>query len=70
MHLEHNPGPLTVRAKLLYQPIAFRWAKNLKQQQAAAIDRFVSCYDSMSDQSWIVLCSDAATVRNTSASLR
>lgn len=55
--------PFTVEAELLYQPIAFRWAKNLTDQQAAEIDRFVSYYDSMSQQSWTVLARDEAIVR-------
>ncbi len=55
--------PFTVEAELLYQPIAFRWAKNLTEQQAAEIDRFVSYYDSMSQQSWTVLARDEAIVR-------
>jgi hypothetical protein len=55
--------PFTVEAELLYQPIAFRWAMNLKQQQAAEIDRFVSYYDSMSGQTWTVLARDEEIVR-------
>jgi hypothetical protein len=51
----HNPGPFTVEAELMYQPIAFRWAKNLKQQQSEEIDRFISYFDSMSGQSWTTL---------------
>jgi hypothetical protein len=56
-------GPFKVQAELLYQPIAFRWAKNLKEQQAAEIDRFVAYYDSMSAQSWTVLGKDSRIIR-------
>ena len=55
-------GPFSVKAELWYQPIGFRWAKNLKQQQAAEIDRFVSYFDAMSEQSGIVMASDSKTV--------
>lgn len=48
-------GPLVVEAELWYQPIAFRWAQNLKQQPAAETDRFVSYYNSMSDESGILM---------------
>ena len=56
-------GPFKIQAELLYQPIAFRWAKNLKEQQAAEIDRFVAYYDSMSAQSWTVLARDSKRAR-------
>mgnify|MGYP001143153409 CR=1 FL=1 len=60
-----NPrqGPFTVEAKLWYQPIGFRWAQNLKLQQAAEIDRFVSYYDAMSEKSGIVIAENTKTVR-------
>jgi len=61
--LDPERGPFNVQAELLYQPIAFRWAKNLKEQQAAEIDRFVGYYDSMSAQSWTVLARDSRIVR-------
>ena len=61
--VDPNRGPFHVRAQLIYQPIAFRWAQNLKQQQAAEIDRFVAYYDAMSQQSWTVLASVSTIVR-------
>jgi hypothetical protein len=40
-------GPFTVDAELLYQPIAFRWASNLKTYDAVEPRRFTSYYDAM-----------------------
>ena len=61
--VDRSQGPFTVEAQLIYQPIAFRWAKNLKQQPSEEGDRFVSYFDSMSTQSWIVLATDVQKVR-------
>jgi len=61
--VDPNRGPFNVQTELLYQPIAFRWAKNLKEQQAEEIDRFVDYYDSMSAQSWTVLAKDSRIIR-------
>ena len=42
------PGPFTVNAELLYQPIGFRWAQNLKGYgQAFEPRRFTEYYDAM-----------------------
>ena len=41
-------GPFTVDAELLYQPIGFRWANNLKNYDAVEAKRFTSYYDAMS----------------------
>jgi hypothetical protein len=41
-------GPFRVEAELLYQPIGFRWAQNLKNYtQAAEPRRFTGYYDAM-----------------------
>jgi hypothetical protein len=41
-------GPFVVEAELLYQPIGYRWANNLKAyDQAAEPKRFTTYYDSM-----------------------
>jgi len=61
--VDPDRGPFNVQAELLYQPIAFRWAKNLMEQQAAEITRFVGYYDSMAAQSWTVLAKDSRVVR-------
>jgi hypothetical protein len=41
-------GPFQVDVELRFQPIAFRWAQNLKSYDAPEPKRFVSYYDSMS----------------------
>jgi hypothetical protein len=48
-------GPFAVEAELRYQPIAFRWARNLASYDAAEPRRFVSYYDQMADESSVVL---------------
>jgi hypothetical protein len=49
-------GPFVVQAELLYQPIGYRWANNLKSYDTAAEPRrFTSYYDSMSAASTTVL---------------
>jgi hypothetical protein len=40
-------GPFSVDAELLYQPIGFRWAANLKTYDAVEPRRFTGYYDSM-----------------------
>lgn len=39
--------PLSVKVELWYQPIGYRWAQNLKEQQAEEIDRFIEYYGDM-----------------------
>jgi hypothetical protein len=60
-----DPGgaPFSVQAELWYQPIAYRWAHNLGQQQAEEIDRFISLYDSAAADSGIVLARDSKAVQ-------
>jgi hypothetical protein len=48
-------GDVTVEAALMYQPIAFRWAHNLRQYDGLEPKRFVQYYDSMSGSSAEVL---------------
>ena len=45
------PGPFPVDAELLYQPIGFRWANNLKPYDAAEPRRFTSYFDAMAPAS-------------------
>jgi len=47
--------PVTVKAQLWYQPIGFRWAQNLKQQQAEEIERFIGYYDDVAAESGTIL---------------
>ena len=56
-------GPFTVDAELRYQPIAFRWADNLRRYDAPEPRRFVSYYDAMSASSSAVLARATVTVR-------
>lgn len=55
-------GPFQIEARVLYQPIAFRWAQNLLQQQAPEIERFVSYYNAAATDSDITLATDSKTV--------
>jgi hypothetical protein len=45
--LGNAEGPFTVEAELLYQPIGYRWANNLKNYDAAEPRRFNGYYDAM-----------------------
>jgi hypothetical protein len=56
-------GPYLVEAELRYQPIAFRWADNLRGYAAPEPRRFVSYYDAMSASSSTVLASASTTAR-------
>ncbi len=44
-------GPYAIEAELWYQPIGFRWARNLAPYDTAETNRFVRFYDSMSETS-------------------
>ena len=48
-------GPFTVRAELWYQPISFRWARNVDDRPSAEAARFRGYFESMSSSSGIVL---------------
>ena len=50
-----SKGPFKVRAELWYQPISYRWAHNLEQEQAEEIGRFVSYYNDFSSSSGLML---------------
>jgi hypothetical protein len=55
-------GPLRMEVALLYQPISFRWANNLRAYDAAEPRRFVSYYDRMSAASSVALTRATAVV--------
>jgi hypothetical protein len=55
VNLGASRGPFEVTAELLYQPIAYRWAHNLKRYDAAEPTRFVSYFQSMQSESAAVL---------------
>lgn len=54
-------GPYQIDIELRFQPIAFRWAQNLKQYDAPEPRRFVSYYEAMSSTSSEILARAAAT---------
>ncbi len=56
-------GPFRVEAELLFQPIGFRWAHNLKPYDAAEPQRFVAYYESMSSAVTETLATARAEVR-------
>lgn len=58
-----SAGPLTVVAELWFQPIAYRWAQNLRQHRAVETERFLRYYESMADSSAVVLARATAVVR-------
>ncbi|MDA1095396.1 MAG: hypothetical protein O3A25_19365 [Acidobacteria bacterium] len=55
-------GALTVEAELRYQPIGYRWARNLGAYDAMETQRFVSYYDAMAAGSSLVLARASASV--------
>lgn len=54
-------GPFTVTAELWYQPIAYRWAMNLKKYDAPEPQRFVGYYEQTSEASGVTLAKATAT---------
>jgi hypothetical protein len=61
--VNEGDGPHTFRVELWYQPIAYRWAQNLRQQTTSEAARFLSYFESLSDSSALILARDSATVR-------
>ncbi len=55
-------GPFTVEARLYYQSIGYRWAKNLAGRTDAESARFTRYYDTMAAGSAVVLAESSATV--------
>jgi hypothetical protein len=59
-----DAGPFTVAAELLYQPIGYRWANNLKKYDGAAEPRrFTGYYDAMSSASAATLARATRSTR-------
>jgi hypothetical protein len=54
-------GPFLVEAELLFQPISFRWASNLKKYDAFEPQRFTGYYDGMASGSAALVARAAAT---------
>jgi hypothetical protein len=57
-----SPGPFRVQAELLYQPIGYRWAQNLRAEKSPEADRFVSYYEALASSSWVRLARGETTV--------
>ena len=53
--------PFTVAAELWFQPIAFRWAMNLKPYTAMEAQRFVGYYQEMASASGVMLAHATVT---------
>ena len=58
-----STGALTVEATLRFQPVAFRWAKNLQTYDAQEPKRFVTFFDSMASNSSDELARATASIR-------
>jgi hypothetical protein len=56
-------APFQVEVALRFQPIGFRWARNLDRYRAMETQRFVGFYNAMAGESAIVLAKASATVR-------
>jgi hypothetical protein len=54
-------GPFQVEAELWYQPIAYRWAMNLKKYDAMEPKRFVGYYEQTASGSGVILAHASAT---------
>jgi hypothetical protein len=57
-------GPFQMEAELWYQPIAFRWAMNLKPYDAMETKRFVNYYESMASGSGVMLAHSTGTTKS------
>jgi hypothetical protein len=56
-------APFTIDAELLYQPIGFRWANNLKTYDAAEPRRFTGYYDALASSSATTLARASMSAR-------
>jgi hypothetical protein len=57
------PGPFTIDAELLYEPIGYRWAHNLGEYRQDEPARFVKYYSEMSAGAWTLLARSSTTSR-------
>lgn len=63
LRLGDSKPPYTVRAELLYQPIAYRWAQNLAQTEHVETGRFIRAYNAVAPRSAAVIATAEAEVR-------
>jgi len=62
--IDDAAGPLRLEAELIYQPIGFRWAENLRDYDADEPRRFVGYWEEMRAASSVILArADAAVKR-------
>lgn len=61
--VEAGDGPFRIEAELWYQPIAFRWARNLAEYESFETERFVGYFDAMAAGSGTVLTRTAREIR-------
>jgi len=59
-----HAGPFQIDVELCFQPIAFRWARNLKSYDNAESRRFVGYYEAMASRSSQVVALSRARVGN------
>jgi len=55
MNIANAQGPFQVDAELMFQPIGYRWANNLKPYNAEESKRFVGYYESMASGSAVII---------------
>jgi hypothetical protein len=60
--VRNTSGPLTIEAQLWYQPIGFRWARNLDTYDTFETKRFVGYYDAMASSTAHMLAQTTRTV--------
>jgi len=61
VELGEAQGPFRIDAELCYQPVAYRWATNLKRYDAEEPRRFTGYYDAMAPASLVVIARAQAT---------
>jgi hypothetical protein len=59
--VDDSQGPFQVDAELWFQPVAYRWAMNLKKYDAAEPKRFVGFYEQTASGSAVTLAHASAT---------
>jgi hypothetical protein len=60
--VEADNGPLQIEVRLLFQPISFRWADNLRAYDAPEPRRFLRYWDSMAGASSLALAATSLNV--------
>lgn len=61
--LGNASGPFTVEAELWYQPIGFRWARNVEDLATDEAARFLAYFGDMASSSGVVLAKASATAK-------